>query len=684
MIGIYSNSSKICERRYLITRWNTNKRPMAKSGVEFWHDDRRDCLKGTCMDVLDEVELWARDFHKPPIYWLNGLAGTWKTTMARTFAERLFADGQLGASFFCSRDFDYRGNLRSVFPTLAVQLARKYPQFRSLFVPLVRSNPGISLESLDNQMYKLVVRPLKESNISTVIVIDALDECTDEEPASAILLVLGQFVSEIPRVKFFVTGRPDPQILKGFCLPLLAEETDMFVLHEVEPSQVADGILLFFRHELSNIVRRRRGLDDWPTEEQMDLLCERAAGLFAYAVATVMFIGNRIAQPRKQLDLLRSPESSAREVRTMLKHRTTLDSLYISTLRGAFGDSDDPYADAMLRSVLGAALLAANPLSPSTIAMLLNLDPLEDVLPLLSSLRSLLILEGDISSPVRPFHKSFPHFITDPDRCTIKRFRVSPPAHHSELLIGCLNLMNRTLEKDICKLPDAVTGSDASDLKEKVEQCICPGLQYACRSWHTHLVGGYKTLVNAHEITCVIHRFLETKFLLWLEVLSVLGAARTALEALQAAADRLEVSATLDLVNNCSRSVTEYLGTIGASSQHVYRLAVDARLNLTDSTLELQPYVPTSEAHDAGPHDQPAGDTDLEPQTSMDGFEPLTPAWKHLISRPLPTDERISLITAIFSDCTEADTVNHLHGGDAQAFVDVIDEVLSRSFLPKN
>jgi hypothetical protein len=164
----------------------------------------------------------------------------------------------------------------------------------------------------------------------------------------------------------------------------------------------------------------------------------------------------------------------------------------------------------------------------------------------------------------------------------------------------------------------------------------------------------------------------------------------------------IQESATLDLVNSCSRSVTEYLGTIGASSQHVYRFAVDARqqtiptpsntdpnasapgFNPTDSTLELQSYVPTSEAREPGPHDQPAGDTDPEPQTSMDRYEPLTPAWKHLISRPLPTDERISLIRAIFSDCTEADTVNHLHGGDAQTFVDVIDEVFSRSFLPKN
>ena len=390
-------------------------------------------------------------------------------------------------------------------------------------------------------MSKLIVQPLKESKISTVIIIDALDECADEKPASAILSVLGQLVSEIPRVKFLVTGRPEPRIWEGFRLPLLAEAKDVFVLHEVEPSQVTDDILLFFRHELSDLVRRRRGLDDWPTKEQLYLLCERAAGLFVYAVATVKFIDKRSANPRERLNiLLRSPESSVREAKSRFKENTTLDSLYASILQGAFGD-DDPDDDPKVRSVLGAMILAANPLSPSTISMLLGLDASDDVLPLLSSAQSLLIFREDINFPVRPFHKSFPDFLIDPDRCTNKRFHISSSAHHSELLVGCLTLMNQRLEKNMCKLPDAVANSDISDLKERLEQYIDPALRYACRSWHIHLIGGFTTLVHTPKITATLHRFLEKKFLFWLEVLSTLGAARNAVDALRAAVDRLEV-----------------------------------------------------------------------------------------------------------------------------------------------
>src|ERR1700753_2235147 len=97
----------------------------------YQHGDRNGCLRGTRTAILDKIELWTRDFDKPPVYCWNGLAGTGKSTIAQTIAERTFAGGRLGASFFCSRDYEDRRSLQSIFPTLAVQLARRYTQFRS-------------------------------------------------------------------------------------------------------------------------------------------------------------------------------------------------------------------------------------------------------------------------------------------------------------------------------------------------------------------------------------------------------------------------------------------------------------------------------------------------------------------------------------------------------------------------
>jgi len=451
----------------------------------------------------------------------------------------VFADGQLGASFFCSRDFEDRSNLHFIFPTLAVQLARKYTEFRSILVPLVQSDPGVAYESLYHQMDKLIVQPLRECTISTVIVIDALDECKDDEPASAILSVLGQVVSEIPKVKFFLTGRPEPRIREGFCLPLLAKATDILVLHKVEPDLVYNDIRRFLKHSFLEITDRWSGLDNWPTEDQLDLLCERAGGLFIYAVATVKFTDNPRYDPRKQLNfLLQSPESGAREGKTKLKGDTTLDSLYTTILQEAFGD--DPWIDPRIRSVLGAVILVTNPLSPSAIAALLGLDK-EDVFPLLSLFHSLLILQQDTNHPVRPFHKSFPDFLVDPTRCINPRFHVSPPDHHSELVMSCLKLMNRRLKKNMFKFPDGSINDEVDGLRKRAEGNIDQGLRYACESWHKHLADANMAPTHTVKFTSVLHQFLEQKFLFWLEVLSVLGTLRDAVDALQVAGKWLEV-----------------------------------------------------------------------------------------------------------------------------------------------
>ena len=81
----------------------------------------------------------------------------------------------------------------------------------------------------------------------------------------------------------------------------------------------------------------------------------------------------------------------------------------------------------------------------------------------------------------------------------------------------------------MCELPDGVVNSEVADLKERVKEHISQALKYACRSWYKHLVGAISA-----RITPILRRFLEEKFLFWLEVLSVLGVAREAVHALEA------------------------------------------------------------------------------------------------------------------------------------------------------
>ena len=499
-------------------------------GAEFRHGDRQGCLKGTRKAVLDGMELWSKDPDVSPIYWLNGLAGTGKSTIAQTFAERLFADGSLGASFFCSRDFEDRRSLHYIFPTLAFQLAHKYPEFRSTLVPLLRSNPDIGHESLFNQMRELIVEPLSLSDVSTVIVIDALDECVDEEPQSAILSVMGRLVEGIPNVKFLITGRPEPRIESGFRLGLLRPLTDIFVLHKVEPSVINADIRLYLEHGLSELATRS-GIerDVWPTGEHLDLLCERAAGLFVYAVATLKFLDHAFTPPSERLDIIvRAPGSTTHEGKAKIRSSVTLDSLYLSSFQNAF-DGMDAEDDEKVRFVIGAVVLAVNPLAPSAIATLVELGKRE-VMDLLRLIQSLLKLPEDPDFPVLPFHKSFPDFITDPLRCSNERFHISHRTGHLKLALDCLRLMNDGLERNLLSLPDYALNLEVEDLEVRTKGRISVALEYACKSWHTHLT---EVRGDVTAVLSALRSFMQERFLAWLEVLSVTGAAREAVIALE-------------------------------------------------------------------------------------------------------------------------------------------------------
>ncbi|KAF9645424.1 kinase-like protein [Thelephora ganbajun] len=57
-------------------------------------------------------------------------------------------------------------------------------------------------------------------------------------------------------------------------------------------------------------------------------------------------------------------------------------------------------------------------------------------------------------------------------------------------------------------------------------------------------------------------------------------------------------------------------------------------------------------------------------------LSPNIPPWKRLITQAPPTNECISLITAIFSDRGQVEVVKNLTGNDVRIFIDVIDKVL--------
>jgi hypothetical protein len=399
--------------------------------ARYQHGNQRGCLQGTRETVLNEIKSWVGDFTRPPIFWLNGLTGTGKSAIAQTVMEWCDAHGKLQSSVSCSCDVNDHDNLHLIFPALAIQLAQKDPKVQSILVSLLRSNPDIVYESPSDQVEKLIVKPLKLVDIPAVIVIDAFDEQTDSVSQSAILHAVEYWTKEIPKVKFLIISRGNFHLSLGGLANVLT-------LHNVAQDLVDNDIRLFLKHELSGLAIQK-GLTNWPTDELLDELCDRAGGLFVYAVATVKFFDH------KHTIMVHSPDNIIHEGTVGGVHRgLNLDSLCISIFQASFRNNDDE-DDTIVRLVLATMVLATHPLPPSVIANLISLE-IGEVMSILRPIQSLLRLHEDPSQPVWPFHKLLSDLLTSPTRCTDKRFYISPGKFHSEIALNCRKLIGRTLE----------------------------------------------------------------------------------------------------------------------------------------------------------------------------------------------------------------------------------------------
>ncbi|RDB21618.1 Vegetative incompatibility protein HET-E-1 [Hypsizygus marmoreus] len=416
-----------------------------------------------------------------------------------------------------------------VFPTLAFQLAYKFPAFRTHIVKILTHQPDIAQESLHNQLTKLLIEPLKMTGISTIIVIDALDECKEEkdnQPASAILSLLARHIASIPRIKFFVTGRPEPPIRNGFRLRSLQPLTSIFVLHSVEQTAVNDDISRFFKIRLPEMVRERSDFDvsvSWPSEEDVRVLTEKSAGLFIFAATAISYISSSVDQPRDRLAVLvETPETNI-----------GIDQLYLTVLQDGYGKKEDAEYRNTLREVMASIVFAFNPLSRNAIAEILELKP-STVASMLRRLHAVLHIPEDSDESIRVYHKSFVDFITDQTRCTDKAFHLSRSERHGMLTTACLRVMHDGLCKNICSLPRYSMNS-GMELSERRKRIGWP-LEYACRFWVHHFLLASASAQDRIASRTFFCEFLMEKQMEWFEVLSLVedvGAAIHSLYRLQ-------------------------------------------------------------------------------------------------------------------------------------------------------
>ena len=492
-------------------------------------------MEGTREQILAELEEWAVNDAAPKVFWLNGMAGTGKTSIAHSFSERLDKNQILGASFFCSRSASQEVRDASlIIPTIASALSQLSPLLRNAMRKVVKEKPNVgSWRKLSTQFCLLLVDPIKsvlDSSLKTnVIVIDALDECTKLGTVEKLIEAIVEFAPDTP-LKFFISSRDTTQIRNAFhhnptYMPTIVS------LHTIE--RVQEDIKLYLHTSLSAIVTKNWLSILWPPLDEFEILLKRSDGLFIYAATAVRYIGAPDVDFRERLtDITRL---------TPAKMETgVIDSLYNEIMQQAFCSQLKPEEVSRRQKILSAVVFLLVPLSMDAIACLLSMDSLRAQFAL-APFRSVMHvpLTSD-TSPVTIFHTSFPDFIVNPSRCE-ESFRLDESEGHQMLTVQCLQCLNQSLKRNICNLSTNMTVSSSHG-----PNAIPEALRYSCLHWASHLAQALVAALDpnaATEIQTLVFTFVEQHLLHWFECLSILGELESGITSLDTAYEAISVSA---------------------------------------------------------------------------------------------------------------------------------------------
>ncbi|KAF5852326.1 hypothetical protein GGP41_007754 [Bipolaris sorokiniana] len=479
------------------------------------------CLPNTRVDLLQEIYSWADGQDERCIFWLSGLAGTGKSTIARTVARSYYDKQRLAASFFFSRGGGDVGHAGKFVTSLAVQLARNVPVLKQHISDAVVERDDIASQSLRDQWQHLVLRPLSKLHEPEagqrryIIVIDALDECDNDSNIRIIVQLLAKARSLTKvRVRVLLTSRPEVPIRHGFRQVPEAEHQDV-VLHNISRSIIDCDIALFLEHNLQLIAQERCLCAGWPGAEIVVQLVQSAGGLFIWAATACRFIqeGKRFAAKRLETILCNRDATSIAPERH-------LNEIYTTVLKNSIQDYADEEKEEQcraLRYIVGSIAVLFSPLSAQSLDQLL--DVVEGVRLTLEDLHAILDIPNNRNRPVQLHHPSFRDFLLDSKRCGDDRFYVDEKSTHKKLAHCCLKLMSTPsgLRQDMCNLSDPRVLRREID-EETIHRNLPPELQYACRYWVDHLERSGRSIKDGDTTHC----FLKKHLLHWLEAMSLL------------------------------------------------------------------------------------------------------------------------------------------------------------------
>lgn len=458
--------------------------------ASFKSDYHTPCFEGTRTGILQMLMEWAKNPDSQPIFWLSGIAGTGKSTIAQSFCENLEKENLLGASFFCSRELKDLRDVGRIVPTLAYFLSQHFELYSEQIIVALKQDETLASQGIKRQFDSLLLHPFQNINVDQenwhfVLVIDALDECEDMDATQNILSILRAMPAQFyAHIHVFISCRPEYYIQQEF---ERTSNKDLFKLHDMEDEIVQKDIQLYLQRSLES---------RYISENNIIHLSNQAGKLFIYAFTQVQYLNkapSEVAFKSRLNDLLENKGIAE-----------SIDIIYNLLLTKVMADmTENEKKDA--RYFLNLVISLADPLSQHALSELWK--PCDG-----TPFRSVLNIPDSEQQPMHIFHASFPDYILTKDRCHVELY-CNPHEIHESLAVACLNCMNKNLKYNICNME--TDDNVSSFLKENISS----SLEYSCKYWIFHLIkcGG-----SSSEILTELENFTKEKFFFWMEVLCIL------------------------------------------------------------------------------------------------------------------------------------------------------------------
>ncbi|RXW15557.1 hypothetical protein EST38_g10295 [Candolleomyces aberdarensis] len=294
--------------------------------------DAPKCDEDTRVEVTAEIMGWIEDRNAPQrLLCMTGVAGSGKSALQQTIAERCANPDIVAATFFFSSTDPTRNKASTVAATIAYQLGLKHPLFQSAIAAAVKHDPLIFSQSLQSQMDGLIVRPFKnlrrrkEIDVDAfpyAILIDGLDECkgepnvtagpthvdvddrhqAEDRQAELLAAIKHCLLDKDLLFRVFITSRPEWAIRTALEPRGYLRE----VAYHIQLSDQYDASAdmgRYLRRRFEDIGLR---IDDseWFSEADIETLVRAASGQFIYVATVYKYISERRASPVERLKIV--------------------------------------------------------------------------------------------------------------------------------------------------------------------------------------------------------------------------------------------------------------------------------------------------------------------------------------------------------------------------------------------